>query len=106
MVGTGGLRVNRPPSSLPAKKSGRRPRGRTKKPGPARGRAGRSRGQRAEDSERKRRRRPPPTGSGDERGDDEGDDGDELDEDVEARPGGVLQRVAHGVADDGGLVGV
>ena len=30
----------------------------------------------------------------------------QLDQDVQARAAGVLERVAHGVADDGGLVGV
>lgn len=36
-------------------------------------------------------------------GEHEGDDGHELHEDVEGRPGGVLERVAHGVAHDGRL---
>ena len=36
----------------------------------------------------------------------EGLDGHELDEDVEGRARGVLERVADGVADHGGLVSV
>lgn len=36
--------------------------------------------------------------------DDERDGGHDLDEDVEAGADGVLERVAHGVADDGGVV--
>ena len=39
-------------------------------------------------------------------GEDEGDDGHELHEDVERGAGGVLEGVADGVADDGGLVGL
>lgn len=36
-------------------------------------------------------------------GEDERDDCHELHEDVEGRAGGVLERVAHGVADNSGL---
>lgn len=36
----------------------------------------------------------------------EGLDGHELDQDVEGRPGRVLERIADGVADHGGLVSV
>src|SRR5207248_4205049 len=39
-----------------------------------------------------------------ERREDEGDRREELDEDVEARPGGVLERISDGVADDGSCV--
>lgn len=39
-------------------------------------------------------------------GEDEGDDGHELHEDVERRAGGILERIAHGVTHDGGLVQV
>src|SRR6476620_7669762 len=54
------------------------------------------------------------TGSGDrvsalpdeQRGEDEGDRGQELQKDVERRAGRVLERVADGVADDGRRVGI
>jgi cell division GTPase FtsZ len=40
----------------------------------------------------------------DQAGEDDRDDRDQLDQDVQRRAGGVLERVAHGVADDGRLV--
>ena len=39
-------------------------------------------------------------------GEDQADDGHDLEQDVHGRAGGVLERVADGVADDGGLVGL
>ncbi len=42
----------------------------------------------------------------DETREDDGDDRDQFDEDVEGRAGGVLEGIADGVADDGGLVGL
>src|SRR5687767_6831716 len=44
-------------------------------------------------------------GSDEQRSEDEGDGGQQLDQDVERGAGGVLQGVAHGVAHDRGLVG-
>ena len=42
----------------------------------------------------------------DQRGEHDGDRGAQLDQDVQRWTGGVLERVTHGVADDGGLVAV
>src|SRR5687767_9912035 len=46
-----------------------------------------------------------PTLADEQRGEDEGDRGQQLDEDVERRPCGVLEGIAHRVADDGRRVG-
>ncbi len=43
--------------------------------------------------------------SDEEGGEDECDRRQQFDEDVERRPGGVLERIPDGVADDGGRVG-
>ena len=42
--------------------------------------------------------------NGHQAGKNDGNGGAELDQDVQRGAGGVLERVAHGVADDGGLV--
>ena len=42
--------------------------------------------------------------AGDEAGKHNGHGGHQLDEDVQRGPGSILEGVAHGVADDGGLV--
>ena len=40
------------------------------------------------------------------RGERQRDDGHEVDEDVHGRAGGILERIAHGIAHDSRLVGL
>ncbi len=51
-----------------------------------------------------RQRSQKPDGENDLRKDD-GNDRDKLDKDIDRRPGGVLEGIAYGIADDGGLMG-